>query len=305
VVAHYAQTPKKDQIFLDHVGWFVSDINSMSASLHRLGFVLTPFVAQHNASPNGGAPVAAGTGNRCAMLGRGYLEILTTVNDANTALARQLKKAVNRYKGIHLIALSIDDAEKSFQNLEMAGFTPQEPVQLRRPIKLKDGRKAEVAFTVLRVPPDKMEEGRIQMLRHDTPDLVWGSELIARDNAVTALAGMIVCVKDPQEVSQRFARFARRKPVKTKEIFTVNLDRGRLCFVSAYQCRNLIPELQIPELPFMAAVILESCSLSDTRSFFTKRLIRYVSVSKDILRVDPEEAEGTSIIIVQEGVLWP
>ena len=143
------------------------------------------------------------------------------------------------------------------------------------------------------------------MLRHDTPELVWDEEFIARDNAVTALAGMVVCVRDPQKVSLRYARFTGSELIKSRDNFTVNLDRGRLCFVSEQQCRDLIPELRIPEPPFMAAVILESCSLSCTSSFFAKRSINHMVVSKDILRVHPEEVRGTSIIIVNEGTIWP
>ena len=106
------QVPKGGEIFLDHIAWFVPNISHASKVFDRLGFNLTTFVAQNNLNPSGGAPIPAGTGNRCAMLGRGYLEILTTVDgEDSTPLARQLIKSVERYTGVHLIAFTVDDTE--------------------------------------------------------------------------------------------------------------------------------------------------------------------------------------------------
>ena len=62
--ADLPQTPSGDQIFLDHVGWFVPDMEAAGRAFEALGFTLTPFVAQHNADPAGGPPNPAGTGNR-------------------------------------------------------------------------------------------------------------------------------------------------------------------------------------------------------------------------------------------------
>ena len=221
------QTPAGNQIFLDHVGWFVPDMDAAGRQFEDLGFVLTPFVAQHNADPGGGPPVPAGTGNRCAMLRRGYLEILTASDGAETPLARQLNAAVARYTGLHLIAFTIDDADAAHTRLEAGGFAPLPPVHLRRPLELPDGGKAEVAFTVLRVPPGVMEEGRVQMLRQETPDLVWQEHLLARDNGIAALGGVLLCVDDPVAVSHRFSGFTGRGAPGGEDKRVIGLDRGR------------------------------------------------------------------------------
>ena len=68
---HESQTPSGSEVFLDHVGWFVPDMDELAGAMERLGFILTPFVAQQNADPNGGEPVLAGTGIRCALMRRG------------------------------------------------------------------------------------------------------------------------------------------------------------------------------------------------------------------------------------------
>ena len=118
------QTPSGDEIYLDHVGWFVRDMEGVASAMERLGFLLTPFVAQHNADPVGGPPVPAGTGNRCAMLRRGYLEFLSVIPGVNTTLSRQLNVALDRYQGLHLLAFTINDSESAHQRLNLENFLP-------------------------------------------------------------------------------------------------------------------------------------------------------------------------------------
>src|SRR5687767_4162067 len=97
-----AQVPPAGSLNLDHVSHFVPDIDDASDDLARLGFTLTPFSPQSHRLEPGGPLVPAGTGNRCIMFERGYLEFLTPMSD--TPLAAQLNAAMSRYVGVHLIA---------------------------------------------------------------------------------------------------------------------------------------------------------------------------------------------------------
>ena len=42
------QTPGSNEIYLDHVGWFVPDMDEASEVFQRLGFPLTPFTVHMN-----------------------------------------------------------------------------------------------------------------------------------------------------------------------------------------------------------------------------------------------------------------
>src|SRR4051812_29042624 len=97
-----AQPPRPSELNLDHIAHFVPDVDAASAALESLGFTLTPYSPQsHRLAP--GAPlVPAGTGNRCMMFERGYVEFLTPT--AATPLAEQLRDAMRRYVGVHLVA---------------------------------------------------------------------------------------------------------------------------------------------------------------------------------------------------------
>ena len=302
---HEPQTPSGSEVFLDHVGWFVPDMDELAGAMERLGFILTPFVAQQNADPNGAEPVLTGTCNRCAMMHRGYLEFLTAVPGEETPLSQQLAASLDRYHGLHLVAFTIDDSAGAHERLSAGGFTPQDPVHLRRPLTLGDGRQAEVAFTVLRVPPEKMPEGRIQMLRQETPDLVWQENIIARDNGIIALGGVILCVDNVNEASNRFSRFVGKDIEGTSDYRSLSLDRGRLGFATAKELTERLPGLNVPTTPFIATVCLKSGNFDKTRSFLTKAEISTSRLSDHALLVSPEEACGAGIIIYDESDEWP
>jgi len=304
-MAEKAQTPGPGQIFLDHVGWFVPDIGRAEAAFTRLGFTLTPYVAQHNADPAGGPPKPAGTGNHCAMLESGYLEILTAVPGMETPLAEQLRAGVSRYTGLHLIALTVDDAEAARARLAKAGFAPDETVHLRRPVEAADGGEAEVSFSVVRLPPGTMPEGRIQMLRQNTPELCWQDRLITRDNGITGLSGVLLCVTDPSEAAERFARYAGCKASGSGEYRAVQLDRGRLGFATPDRCRELLPEVGIPCIPFIAAVGLRSADLAATKKYFSAHGIDTVGDTDDPLYVPAMEAMGAMLVIHSNDSEWP
>lgn len=223
----FRQIPRGAEVFFDHLAHFVPDMNAASAALEALGFVLTPFTEQQNRTPDGFVP--AGTGNRCAMLASGYLEFLSHCTD--TPLSRRLLAALDRYTGVHLLAMSVADAEAVRAHLDRAGFAPDEAVRLTRAIPLPDGGEAQGRFSVVRVPPEAMPEGRIQVLSHHTPDIVWQERWTAHPNRIVSLEAALVLVEYPTEAAQRFGRFLGREPAQLDaRRLILRLDRGALVF---------------------------------------------------------------------------
>ena len=257
-----AQLPGSGAVFLDHVAWFVADMTAAERALTALGFTLTPFTEQTNAAPEG--PVSAGMANRCAMLRTGYLEFLTAVGD--TPLARQFQRQIGRYAGLHLLAFTVADAEAAARRLRGAGFDAQAPVRLRRRVTVGDGRLAEAAFTVIRVPPEAMPEGRIQLLTHHTPEVVWQPRWTAHANAVESLEAALLAVAEPAAVAARFGRFLDRDPQALGDgRFVLALDRGALVFAPrAWVDAEIAPLPASVDAPVIAAVALGSADLATT-----------------------------------------
>ena len=295
-----AQLPQAGEVFLDHVAWFAPETEAEGRVFGRLGFVLTPYVQHRSATAEGGLELS-GTANRCAMQQRGYLEILTPVQGCETALANQLRAGLSRYPGVHLIALSIADAEAERSRLFAAGFDPRPVVNLRRLVAIDGGGEASAAFSVVRTPQEIMPEGRIQFLVHETPHLVWQPRYLAHENGIEALTGVLVAVADVAEAAGRYARFTGRRVEEVgKGCAVIALDRGRMAFApwsAAGRDRRAAPAAP----PFMAAVALLSGDLDRTRSFMTSRRVRLVAEGAGYLVVHPGDAAGTALVIHARG----
>src|SRR5213078_3853324 len=183
------QLPPPGAVFLDHVAHFVPEMDAAATALERCGFRLTPLTAQTNRVD--GQPVPAGTGNRCAMLRQGYVEILTAVATpaGNTELARQLRERIADHVGLHLAAFSSADAAAEHRRLAAAGFATLPLVEMRRPV---------------------VAGGRVQFLTHHTESLVWRPGFLEHPNGAQALTGLWIAATDPAEPAARFARFIGR-----------------------------------------------------------------------------------------------
>lgn len=257
------QLPSGEEIFLDHLGHFVRDRAAAADALARLGFAPTPESVQVVPTPDGGT-TPTGTGNVTAMFARGYLEIL--FKTADTPLGQQHDAALARYAGVHLAAFSVREAGEAHARLAAAGFAMQPLVSMQRPVGTAEG-EGIAAFTVARVVPGTMAEGRIQIVTHRTEHTVWQPRWLDHRNGAVALADVTIAVADPVEAAARFSRFVDRPAETTPWGATVALDRGRIVITSAEGFSSLVPGVTIPSLPFIGAygisvrsrAVLERC----------------------------------------------
>ena len=296
-----AQSPPPGSLVLDHVAHFVPHLDSASGALEKLGFTLTPFSEQSHRAEPGGPLVPAGAGNRCAMLKRGYLEFLTPAGD--TPVAGQLRAAIKRYVGAHLVAFGTSAPEADHARLAKAGFSPLEPLALQREIDTGRGRET-ARFTVVRVPPGAMAEGRIQFCRHHTPELLWQPRWIEHPNRAAALNGALVCVADAQEAAQRYARYTGLLAQVSGSVWRIATARGYLIFLdqdALYRRLGVTP----PSLPWIAGCVLESEDIAATGDFLRKSGVPVSVLGNRRLLVNLPPAVGGIVIFEPEksGVL--
>lgn len=253
------QQPEGDEVFLDHVGWFVADLDKATAQLKRLGFAVSDENVHMNRAPDG-SQSPSGTVNRLATPGLGYLEFLGARGD--TPLARQHAAQLARYEGLHLMAFSSADVPGEAPRLAAEGFRPLDPVDMRRSIETPDG-PAEARFSVLRVPPDAMPEGRMQWCGHKTPEHVWKPGETTQPNGVEALTGALWIVDDVDEALERYSRFLRKPALRRRPgLGAIALDRGALLFATPAGANALAASP--PTRPFGALVSLKVADLAET-----------------------------------------
>jgi hypothetical protein len=256
------QLPIGDEIFLDHVGHFVRDADAAAAALARAGFTPTPKSVQ--VAPEGGP---TGTGNVCAMMTRGYMEVL--FKTADTPLGREFEAALARHSGIQLAAFAVADATAWHRRLGEAGFRTRPIAPFKRPVGTETGT-ATASFTVTRVEPGEMAEGRIQMLTHHTEDAVWQPRWLKHPNGAAGLASLVIVAADVDKASERFARFTARPAARAGSRQVVRLDRGRIDLVTSEAFAAALPEILIPSLPFIAGYGVAVASL-DTAAAILRR----------------------------------
>jgi len=249
------QVPPPGRLYLDHIAHFVPDMQAAAAVLEALGFKLTPWCPQTQRDA-AGAILPAGSGNRCVMLESGYLEFLTPTHD--TAIGLQMQAAIARHTGLHLLAFGTPAAEEEHARLARHGFAPLPLVPLQRDVEVDDGQTLETRtarFSVARVPPEAMPEGRIQFARHHTPECLWQPRYMKHENSVIGLHAAFVVAEDPIEVGARYARFSALLPRTVRGFVQLHTARGEVFVGSATACKSLFGS-DVPEAPSLAGYAL-------------------------------------------------
>jgi hypothetical protein len=255
------QLPLQGKIFLDHVGHFVPDPEAASAALAAAGFFATPRSVQVNPDGKGGVALT-GTGNVTSMLRSGYIEVL--YKTADTALGRELETAISRYAGVHLAAFAVADASSAHHRLQSSGFRVRPLAHMERPVETEAG--PDIAkFTVARVEPGEMAEGRIQILTHHTEAAVWQPRWLTHPNGALGLIDVVIVTGNIDEAADRFSRFTGAAVADSAFGKAIRLDRGGVALMPAESFSRLKPDIAIPSLPFIGLYAIAVRSLAALR----------------------------------------
>jgi hypothetical protein len=280
------------------VAHFVPDSDAASVALEHIGFTLTPFSPQSHRLDPQGPLVPAGTGNRCVMLEAGYVEFLTPTGA--TPVADQLRKAIQRYVGVHLIAFGTAAPDIDYGRLVDQGFQPTTPVALQRPISVENGEDT-ARFTVVRVPPGTMPEGRIQYCQHHTPDLVWQDRWLKHANGATALTEVLVCMENAVETARRYSRFSGLPFTSAAGAQRITTTRGRLTFVEPVALKRTLG-LAPPALPWIAGYVLETRDIGATREYLRHSAKSGADLAANRVLLTLPEALGGVLIFQEPGI---
>nr|WP_282572237.1 VOC family protein [Roseomonas acroporae] len=189
-------------VALDHVGIAGPSLAPLAAAYERLGFTLSP-VARQSGRRRPDLPVEPfGSGNRCAFLRHGYIELIAILDPA--LHDNGLGGFLARFHGAHILALAIDDPEANLARLRRAGIDIPGIAWLERPVEAPDGPRARFA----RLPLPDAPEGRLQLIRHLTPELVWQPRWMDHANGAVALEAAILVADPPAETAARLSRLA-------------------------------------------------------------------------------------------------
>jgi hypothetical protein len=290
-----------DEIFLDHVAHFVRDADAARQALTRCGFAPTPVSIQVNADLSG-SQSPTGTGNVTAMFERGYMEVL--FKTADTPLAREFDGMLADHAGIHLAAFAVADAQAAHHRLATEGFRVRDLVNMSRPVDTEAG-KGTAAFTIARVEPGAMPEGRIQIITHRTEQAVWQKRWLSHPNSAIGLIDVVIAVADIEQAAQRFARFTGRAAKRTSGGAVLHLDRGGVYLVNYDRITERVPEVPITKLPFMAGYALRVQSLASAEMAVDRADLEWHAFEDGITAAFPVELGQGAWFFVERASSLP
>jgi hypothetical protein len=281
-------------IDLDHAGIAGHDLDALAVAFERLGFTLTPR-ARHSGRRKPDGPVEPfGTANRCIMLRQGYLELIAIVDPS--CYCNGLERFLAHHPGLHIIALSIGDELENLRRLRQAGIDIPGVAWLERPVDDADPNGLRARFA--RLPLPDAPEGRIQLIRHLTPEAIWQPRFLDHPNHAVALEEVVLAVENPAESAARFSVLAGRAAVADAAGgFVLNFERSRLRLLPAETLHAELPEVVISSLPLIAAVTIRT----DDGAKAIRRLAQGIAhrEAPDTVVVAPEAAGGAAIIFKQ------
>ncbi len=274
---------------LDHVGVCTRDGSALWAAWERLGFALTPLARHAAPASRGGAAEPMATGNRCAMLRHGYVELLAILDPGlpDNGMAAML----DRHEGAHILALAMADAEANLGRLRRAGLDIPGVALLERPVEDAGGPRAR--FT--RIPLTDAPEGRVQLIRHETPELLWQPRWLEHPNRAVALEAAILVSAEPAASAARLSRLAglALEPDPAGG-YALPLPRGRVRVVPPGALADLLPGVTPPALPFLAAIVLRT----DDGNASARRVLAGATSDGPLgLTVPPALAGGVALVL--------
>lgn len=185
---------------LDHVGIVVRDRAAALAEWAALGF--------------------AAIGGRI-MLGRGYLEVLA---DDPARPSATLARFLARGEGAHVLSLRVASAVAAQERLARAGFA----VELLASARPADpDRPAGDEARFLRLPLTDADP-RLQLIEHQTPELVWQPRWLAQPNGAAGLASVAFTAAEPMALAARLSRVAGRPVTPSGEGLRLALPAGAI-----------------------------------------------------------------------------
>jgi catechol 2,3-dioxygenase-like lactoylglutathione lyase family enzyme len=274
---------------LDHVGIAVADLDDAAAKFRCLGFQLTPR-GYHTLPPPG--PDAerprVGTGNHCAMLRRGYLELIGVTDPAYRG---RLRADIARYEGLHIVAFGAADVAATARTMRSSGVEVSGPRTLERPIE-EGGNTRLARFEILDFPEKSLTEGHFFAIQHATPELLWKKELLTHANGAVSLAMLTIAVTDPADFARRLGRVLSVEPVAGDER-VLTLRAGRVRIVGPGWIAANLPG-KMPDMPYIAGIGLGVTDLNQTADVLTRNGVAFRR-KPGVLTVFPADGCGSFI----------
>lgn len=237
---------------IDHSVLYTTDMDATATTYEALGFTLTPLSMHMGSDRPGGERKPMGAGNRCALFGRTYLELLGLFGDGSVD-PWNIRPLIAQYEGLHGCSFGCEDAEAVEKRLREAGLSPSGVLPLQRDVETPDGM-ATARFQAVHLDRALTPEGLIHIARHLTPELIHQPRYLHHANGATQLHSVLLVVDDAdlEATVARYARTLGTEPVAEGPRHVLPLPVGRMEIVAVSAFGDVLPGEPVPALPYFA-----------------------------------------------------
>jgi hypothetical protein len=184
---------------LDHLGFAVRQIEPLLALFRRLGFAPTQPRELKRLNDRGQLE-ALGQISAHLVFEDTYIE-LSGVPDP--AAGNHLERFLDRYEGLHILALRGADLDQARRRCLAAGLNPTDVQLAGRRIEYGN-RHGEARFRWWMLPADDMPDGLVCHVDNLTPELVYQAAVQRHPNGALAISAVIVNTPDVPFATRRW-----------------------------------------------------------------------------------------------------
>jgi len=271
---------------VDHVVLVVRDLVAAAESFRRMGFVVTPR-GDHT----------LGSRNHCVMLGEDYIELLVSPPENPHPSRQHYTEFARAGDGLAAIALRTDSAKEAYTELLWAGFSPTDPVDFSRPVRLTEGTR-DARFRITQLAPDKTPGGRVFLCEHFTREVVWRPEYQSHRNGATGLAAVAVVTENVAATASVYERMFDTRARAIDEGLLVETGSAPIAFATEGALAKRLPGLaRTPRLsPKLAALFIHVTDRAAAEDALAAGGMHPVRMPDGSLAVDPERAHGVALV---------
>lgn len=276
---------------LDHVGAMVRDLDAGAEQWWRLGFRLAPRSPQKGATRPGGPMEPWATANHCAVMRRGYLELIGIVDATRF---NPWKTCMDRFEGIHIAAFRCDDADAAYAELSRRAEGFDAPVDRRREAPFGEDVRT-MKFRNIFSRDEFYPEGRLIVIEHQTPEILWQDDLITHPNGAIGLEAMYLVAGDDGATSARMQAVAGIAANDGR----IDLPGGGIIeILDPKQFGARFPGVTSPRLPWIAGCVVSVEDLTATRRLLAENSVP-LTESDGRVWIAPEFANGGVLELIQ------
>ena len=275
---------------LDHVGVVGTDLSLLESTYQRLSFSVTQAQPLVRPDPATGKTILLGQSSQHMVFRTGYVE-LTAVTDRNAG--NHLEPSIEKYHGVHIIALAVSNADAAWQALHDANIDAKQPMPLTRDVPYGVGGVA--GFKWFPIAEHTTPEAYVCATEHLAPEVVYQENVQTHENGAQALSAVYIGVTSLDEARSRFESMLGASSRAGSNGAVIEIGTQEVVLLTADDAAVTFPGIAPPCWPWVIGFTVDVTSVAATQDLLKRG---GVDLQPGPLGpwIGPEEAAGAVIL---------